>query len=699
MSEKVLGGNSVEFIKEKTSEYADSLVLRNAGAPTSATVGTVGQLLEDTANGKLYQCTAASGGTYSWTEVGSNDDPSSHNDWGTIEYYTDTTDAYEAQGFNVTASVQNAQTYKNFLETSGVDYPRMVQFMYEEVDGTYCWRTFGTEGEIDIPANEMLATTGISAVIDDPEEPLVDLTVDWTTTVNTSGPTTTLQLVSEEDYNKLSDDSSTTDPDYGPFGPSHINLYGKQIKKYTFPNWWVGYIPDRFLQSCVNLTAIDSLYTIKVYMDDDPRPIIPVEKIGDNFLAWCSSFNSQLLFGPKDYDPASDDSSMFINLEIGGDFLRGCRALNTIVGVLARDRDTGRPDTIKVGGGFMYECSSYVQKSLNPGLYVDLFSYIMQNADTIPNGFMYGTAVTFIMSTSWTVYATEIGNDFFGGIAATSVDVALGRTKKAGSLFPSCPNLTTLTVRMANVESLDSLGSGSANLTSITLTPFPVKLTNVGAVCSGCRSLTSFKCGEQDGIILPNVLTAGGVLNNCSSFNQAVRMPKVATVGGGFLSGATSFNQDLQFDCIYGLTGSQYSGFMENCKAFNKSVDFGDTDANALYSSYASHILSTNDSTAAMYTTGITIKGKHAADFLTTYPNRDSSPYRKLINGGAGSMIINDATLTIQNNGTTVDTFTANSAINKTIDVQAPSITMTTTDPGEGSTLAANNFIAVYDAS
>lgn len=50
-------------------------VLQNAGAPTTATVGTVGQLLEDTTNGKLYQCTAIDttdpqNPSYTWTEVG-----------------------------------------------------------------------------------------------------------------------------------------------------------------------------------------------------------------------------------------------------------------------------------------------------------------------------------------------------------------------------------------------------------------------------------------------------------------------------------------------------------------------------------------------------------------------------------------------------------------------------------------------------
>lgn len=41
-----------------TKSYVDGRVIQNAGAPTTATVGTVGQLLEDTTNGKLYQCTA-----------------------------------------------------------------------------------------------------------------------------------------------------------------------------------------------------------------------------------------------------------------------------------------------------------------------------------------------------------------------------------------------------------------------------------------------------------------------------------------------------------------------------------------------------------------------------------------------------------------------------------------------------------------
>lgn len=57
---------------------------------------------------------------------------------------------------------------------------------------------------------------------------------------------------------------------------------------------------------------------------------------------------------------------------------------------------------------------------------------------------------------------------------------------------------------------------------------------------------------------------------------------------------------------------------------------------------------------------------------------------------------VNDATLTIQKNGTNVATFTANSSTNATANIEVPVITMTTTDPGEGSALAANNLLGVY---
>lgn len=60
---------------------------------------------------------------------------------------------------------------------------------------------------------------------------------------------------------------------------------------------------------------------------------------------------------------------------------------------------------------------------------------------------------------------------------------------------------------------------------------------------------------------------------------------------------------------------------------------------------------------------------------------------------------VGDATITIKNNSEVIDSFTVNASADKDIDIAAPVITMTSTDPGEGVPLAANHFIAVYDAS
>lgn len=68
-------------------------------------------------------------------------------------------------------------------------------------------------------------------------------------------------------------------------------------------------------------------------------------------------------------------------------------------------------------------------------------------------------------------------------------------------------------------------------------------------------------------------------------------------------------------------------------------------------------------------------------------------------NAGGSGPTVYDSTISLTNNGSALDSFTVNASSNKTIALDYPTITMTSTDPGEGSPLAANNFIAVYNAS
>ena len=64
-------GTSTTFVMSQNAvtNLVNGRIMTNAGAPTTATVGTVGQLLEDTTNGKLYICTDATN-PYVWEEVG-----------------------------------------------------------------------------------------------------------------------------------------------------------------------------------------------------------------------------------------------------------------------------------------------------------------------------------------------------------------------------------------------------------------------------------------------------------------------------------------------------------------------------------------------------------------------------------------------------------------------------------------------------
>lgn len=63
------------------NDKIEGRVAQNAGAPTTATAGTVGKLLEDTTNGDLYICTAVdtttdpSNPSYTWEEVGGGSGP------------------------------------------------------------------------------------------------------------------------------------------------------------------------------------------------------------------------------------------------------------------------------------------------------------------------------------------------------------------------------------------------------------------------------------------------------------------------------------------------------------------------------------------------------------------------------------------------------------------------------------------------
>lgn len=63
--------NSV-MSQNATTNALNAISISGSGAPTASTTGAVGQLYRDTTNGDLYICTAVSGSTYTWEEVGAS---------------------------------------------------------------------------------------------------------------------------------------------------------------------------------------------------------------------------------------------------------------------------------------------------------------------------------------------------------------------------------------------------------------------------------------------------------------------------------------------------------------------------------------------------------------------------------------------------------------------------------------------------
>lgn len=187
------------------------------------------------------------------------------------------------------------------------------------------------------------------------------------------------------------------------------------------------------------------------------------------------------------------------------------------------------------------------------------------------------------------------------------------------------------------------------NLISATI---PSSVHIIGAdTFVGCNIITA-------SFDLQNVHQIGSsFLQGNANFNSPISLPKVREIGNNFLYGCSSFNSSLTINDNCETIGSSFlrnctafaqsfsipSGlligvgltipgdrFMQECKNFVGPLVCNCTSANM---ALTSNVLSTNDATAPLYVTGVTLTGTYANDWKTTFPDRDSSPYRKLVVG------------------------------------------------------------------
>lgn len=187
--------------------------------------------------------------------------------------------------------------------------------------------------------------------------------------------------------------------------------------------------------------------------------------------------------------------------------------------------------------------------------------------------------------------------------------------------------------------------SGCTNLTSVDMTEATGITTVTKGFLTSCSALTTITA-------FPSGVTSIGdnFMENCPSFNSPLDFSHVTTFGMYFMSRCYAFNQYVDLSSAVTIGGS----FLYACVAFSQSLTIPSTVTSVglafMYSTRGvteltinsnitpdanTNTLSADLNTAPMYTTGITLKGTGRSNWLTALPNRDTRPYRKLIDGEA----------------------------------------------------------------
>lgn len=335
---------------------------------------------------------------------------------------------------------------------------------------------------------------------------------------------------------------------------------------------------------------------------------------GEHFLYNCVSFNSPMDFSHFATCPgyllgncSSFNSAITLNpawTEIGRNFLFGCATFNQSVTI---------PSSVTtVEQSFMSNCTAFNQS-------IDL-----SNITSVGWYFMSG-CTSFNQSISLNSSLQTIPRYFLDDCAAFNQPITL----------PS-------SLRIIEMDFLSGC------------TAFNQPIT-IPASVSTISPYFLYQCSSfnQDITFAGNPTEIGNYfLYECSSFDRALTIPSTVTkIGTSFMYGCSSFGDhpidishctEIGMRFMYNCTAWETSSnivinqdctavgtyFMYNCKKFKGNVE---VNAAATVFSTGNYTLSTNDASAYIYTNGVTITGTNASAFKTRFPNRTSSPYRKLL--------------------------------------------------------------------
>lgn len=333
--------------------------------------------------------------------------------------------------------------------------------------------------------------------------------------------------------------------------------------------------------------------------------------------------------------------------------------------------------TVKDGGG---SGTSDFNELLNRPKYANVE---MTSATNIPDVSALDTRLTTVEG----VASTALQPTAIDKVVMTDLDVDSNPSTTTIQLNASKENLRTGVASSKNIPLTVASSTSAGIMNSATFDAVTNNTTRINALLDGAVAITGLSANpsQQDLTTAWTTQTGLSTLINRASIYDVTNSKVWTYYSNDTTWYASSNTPQITINTFTNSSEGVIRGSTNTGQVFAENDGTGSVNGWDTLSSS----VSTNASNITSLQTAVS--GKQ--DILTAGSNISISPQNVI---SATVPTVNDATLTIQQNGTDVATFSANSTTNATANITSPVITMTTTDPGEGSVLAANNYIGVY---
>lgn len=266
----------------------------------------------------------------------------------------------------------------------------------------------------------------------------------------------------------------------------------------------------------------------------------------------------------------------------------------------------------KIPDYFMYHCDNFNSRVIMSSTITEVGDYFLYWCTSFDSQIVFSNSLT------------KMGVYFLAKTAISTSPTLPASLEELGDFYlTQCDNITSIDIPGTVISVGKSLGQNNANLTSITF--------HSGTKKIGDEFMYSRSRLWTGTITLPDTLEEIGK-NFCSSgrVNTSITLPNtLKKIGDYFMYHTDNFNKPITIPSSVTSIGNSFMGYSV---AFTGPLTVNTT---ALPSGSNATPLTARNNTSASYTTGITIKGSARSTWISALPNRTSSPYRKLINGGA----------------------------------------------------------------